>query len=229
MGQNHYKYNKNYELEIDDELKYIINQELKVINGKKEIKKFQKLVSKKVGNNFKPSNFKKKFNENETGLKNVIELLNLIYEKNIDREQKIKSNRTIHEVLFDIRDTVELIDNNSKEENYLEKKNGYDKFKLKISTAMDKLLNPKHEIVNHIENFNYDNDNNEKKKIILNNNLESSVNQNINNYNILDYDSNMKNDLNGNIKISKKLNEIKPENYRKILQKYPLKNKIFLD
>ena len=42
MGQNHYKYNNNYELEIDDELKEIINQELNIIDNKNELKKFKK-------------------------------------------------------------------------------------------------------------------------------------------------------------------------------------------
>ena len=41
-------------------------------------------------------------------------LLNEIYDKNIDKEEKEKLNRIIYKVVFDIRDSIELIDTNDK-------------------------------------------------------------------------------------------------------------------
>ena len=125
MGQNHLDFNKNYDLEIDEDLRKNIEKEINIKNYKNQIKKFKKLVKKKGGKNFKRSNFMEKFDENEKGVKNISELLNLIYDNNINRDQTIQSNRTIHEVTFDVRDAVELVDVNDTE--YSAKKNNYDK------------------------------------------------------------------------------------------------------
>ena len=203
MGQHHYNYNNNYDLEIDNKLKKMISKEVKEINSKNEIKKFKKLVNKKTGHNFKSAKFMQKFNENEKGLKNITDLLNLIYNQNIDREQKIKSNRTIHEILFDVRDAVELINDN--DENYLEKKNDYDKFKRKISTTMELLINPKEQNNNCVENINY-----------INYDIDMNDNQNnINYYNVnFSNDNQNNNNLNLNenqkFEFSKNIVEIKP-------------------
>ena len=199
MGQNHYKYNNNYELEIDDELKEIINQELNIIDNKNELKKFKKLIKRKIGNNFKRSNFTEKFNENGKGLKNISDLLNAIYDKNIDIEQKIKSNRTYYEILFDVRDAVELIDVNN--EQYIDKKNNYDKFKKKINSTIETLLNPKNKNINQINNFNYDNDMNEDEKLTEDINIKFSndiKNNDIKNINEINNDINEINENNEN-------------------------------
>ena len=226
MGQNHYKYNKNYELEIDDELKGIINEELNSINNKNENKKFKKLINKKSGNKFKKSNFKKKFNSNKKGIKNVMDLLNLIYDKNIDREQKIKSNRTIHEILFDIRDAVEL--KNPGDGEYLENKNQYDKFKKKISITMESLLNPKNQNQNNdnfhqVKSLNYDNDINEREILFNeNNNFDLSPNryynfENNNNQNFIIYE---------NVEQPKDTDEIKPIIYNNLEKEEFLDNNV---
>ena len=178
MGQSHYNYNNNYDLEIDKKLKKMISKELEDINSKNEIKKFKKLVNKKTGHNFKRSKFIKKFNENGNGVKNITDILNLIYDQNIDREQKLKSNRTIHEILFDVRDAVELI--NVNDEKYLEKKNDYDKFKRKISKTMELLISPKEQNINYI---NYDIDINDNQNNINSNNVNIYENNNQNNNN----------------------------------------------
>ena len=115
MGQNHLDLNKNYDLEIDEDLRKNIEQEINIKHHKNQLKKFKKLVKKKGGKNFKHSNFMEKFDENEKGVKNISELLNLIYDNNINRDQAIQSNRTIYEVTFDVRDAVELVDVNDKE------------------------------------------------------------------------------------------------------------------
>ena len=178
MGQNHYKYKNKYEFEIDDELKEIINEELNVINKKNDNKKFKKIINKKIGVQIKRAKFKKKFNTNKNGIKNVTDLLNLIYDNNINREQKIKSNRTIHEILFDVRDAVELKSPN--DELYLENKNDYDKFNKKINSTKEILLNPKNNIENYnqIKSLNYDNDINENE-IIFNENNDLDLSNNI--------------------------------------------------
>ena len=159
---------------------------MNVISNKNDNKKFKKIINKKIGNKIKRAKFKKKFNSNENGIKNVTDLLNLIYDNNINREQKIKSNRTIHEILFDVRDAVEL--KNPNDERYLENKNDYDKFNKKINATKEILLNPKNNNENYsqIKSLNYDNDINENEIIFNENNnldLSNNIYYNFNNNN----------------------------------------------
>ena len=185
MGQKHYNYNKKYKLEISDELKEKKNKELHIINNKNETKKFKKLMNKKVGKNFKRSYFRKKFNENKKGISNVTNLLNLIYDTNIENEQKIKSNRTIYEVIYDVRDAAELIDIN--DENNLEKKNNYDNYKRKINSKIEALLSPKKQ--RYYNSLNYDYDLKENKEFKPNN-ISLEDNLKADDIQFLDYNNN---------------------------------------
>ena len=122
MGQNTDQNEMNNELNVSYNLKKRIDKELGEINEKKKIKNFNKLLKKKISNNFKRSCFNKKFNKNYQGINAISDLLNLIYDSNIDRLENYGSNRGICEEIFDVRDAFELIEPNNIEKNDIKPK-----------------------------------------------------------------------------------------------------------
>ena len=97
---------RNYSLNVDEDLENEIQKEIKVKKSKKVIIKNNKLIKKKISN-LKKANFNKKFNKNEKGIKNISDLLNLIYDTNLNNKYNKSSNNTIYERIFDIRDIAE--------------------------------------------------------------------------------------------------------------------------
>ena len=115
MGQNHIENNIYNGIEIDKDLTQLMKQEKNFLNNKNDQEKLNNLVKRNIGNNFTRSNFKNNFNRNENGFKNITEILNTIYDNNIYKEEITKANRSIYEVMFDVRDSLELrVDNNNK-------------------------------------------------------------------------------------------------------------------
>jgi len=179
MGQNHIENNIYNGIEIDKDLTQLMKQEKNFLNKENDPEKLNNLVKRNIGNNFTRSNFKNNFNRNENGYKNITEILNTIYENNIYKEQITKANRSIYEVMFDVRDSLELrVDNNNK--NDLKNKIDLDKVNKKINNNMQALINKTNIINNNssLNNFNYENDaQNNEIKIYQNNNIYPNENQ----------------------------------------------------
>ena len=179
MGQNHIENNIYNGIKIDKDLNNLMEQEKNFLNNKNDSKKLNDLIKRNIGNNFNRSNFKNIFNRNENGFKNISEILNTIYDNNIYKEQITKANRSIYEVMFDVRDSLELrADNNNK--NDLRNKIDLDKVNKKINNNMQSLIN-KTNIVNNnssLNNFNYENDTQKNEiNIYQNNNIYPNENQ----------------------------------------------------
>ena len=152
----HNKDNKT--LKIYKKRKLNINNDLSVIKRKKRDKKFIEFYGYKIGNNFIKSNFSKKFNESKNNAKIITNLLNEIYDKNIDKEEKEKLNRIIYKVVFDIRDSIELIDTNDKKI-IKNKEDNLEKIDDKKNNSNENQLNQENNLINNFSNFNYKNDN----------------------------------------------------------------------
>ena len=157
MGQNHIENNIYNGIKIDKDLNNLMKQEKNFLNNKNDSKKINDLIKRNIGNNFNRSNFKNIFNRNENGFKNISEILNTIYDNNIYKEQITKANRSIYEVMFDVRDSLELRVDNHK--NSINNKISFDKVNMKLNNNMHALLNQKNVIHNSsLNNFNYEND-----------------------------------------------------------------------
>ena len=177
MGQNHIENNIYNGIKIDKDLNNLMKQEKNFLNNKNDSKKLNDLIKRNIGNNFTRSNFKNIFNRNENGFKNISEILNTIYDNNIYKEQIIKANRSIYEVMFDVRDSLELRVNNNK--NDINNKISFDKVNMKLNNNMQALLNQKNIINNSsLNNFNYENDTQKNEiNIYQNNNIYLNENQ----------------------------------------------------
>ena len=138
MGQNHIENNIYNGIEIDKDLNNLMKQEKNFLNNKNDSKKINELIKRNIGNNFNRSNFKNIFNRNENGFKNISEILNTIYDNNIYKEQITKANRSIYEVMFDVRDSLELRVDNHK--NSINNKISFDKVNMKLNNNMQALL-----------------------------------------------------------------------------------------
>ena len=190
MGNDDNNYQKKYILNVDDDLMDDINNEIKVKNNEKDTKrfdqKFNKLIKRKLyGNKIKKSNFNQKFNKNGKGIKNVSDLLNLIYDANTDNQFIKRTNRTIQETIFDIRNNGEDDDAINKSniiyKNKINKNPVNEKLKQKLGKLMRGLVEPnKMNNNNNLQQqYNIYDKNNE------NNNLEPHYNIYDNNYNNL--------------------------------------------
>ena len=101
MGNTDDKYRRNnYSLDVDEKLMSELEKELNIKKNKKQSKHFKKVIQKKLKGNIKKTNFYQKFNKNEKGIKNISNLLNLIYDENINQNFKSGTGRTIYEGVF---------------------------------------------------------------------------------------------------------------------------------
>ena len=167
MGQNYLINNKFNEIEIDNELNKSINQELNKGKYKKHEKKVKNLIGRNIGKELLPSNFNENFNRNKNGIKNISNLLNFIYDNNINRDQISKANRSIYEVLFDVRDSKELIIDNKISN--LNNKIDNNKINTKINNTRESIIIPK-SIITSNNIYNYGNDiNKNETNVYLNN------------------------------------------------------------
>ena len=158
MGQKYIKYNFNNKFKENKALDKILKQEINILKNKDDEKNINILLNKNIGKHFHRSNFVGKFNENESGVKNICNLLNLIYDNNVNKEQMINANRTIYEVLFDNRNSLELIEDNNK--NGIKNQISFNKINNKINNTNKTLLNPNNNINNNFNNELYENKNN---------------------------------------------------------------------
>ena len=156
MGQNYIKNNYYNKLEEDKTLNKLLKQGNNTLKNKSNEKNINIIFSKNNGKHLHRSNFVEKLNENESGVKNICNLLNLIYDNNVNKEQMTTANRTIYEVLFDNRDSLELIDDNNKNEF----KNQISFDKNKINNINKTLLNPNNNLNNNFNSNLYVNKNN---------------------------------------------------------------------
>ena len=116
MGQNNGK-NKDVLIPYNQRLEDEINESISDVRSKKMIDKFKQFINKKFKKNIEPSNFSHKFEERDSGLNNITNLLNVIYSKNINNNLEISSGRTIYETIFQ----YDIIENNSKDINIINK------------------------------------------------------------------------------------------------------------
>ena len=169
--------NKNYSLEARESLLKEIKEELNIPDNKRDIRKLNKLIHKNIHSKIKKSNFNKKFNNN--GVKIISNLLNKIYDSNINNQFKRGANRTIYESVFNLKDIeshtnleknkIKIINNNKRilninnvdnsyklYDNFEENKNDYDHGKLKENNTETNYVNKIIPIKNNEKN-NYDN------------------------------------------------------------------------
>ena len=116
MGQNNGK-NKGVLIPYNQRLEDEINESISDVKSKKMIDKFKQFINKKFKKNIEPSNFSHKFEERDSGLNNITNLLNVIYSKNINNNLEISSGRTIYETIFQ----YDIIEKNSKDINIINK------------------------------------------------------------------------------------------------------------
>ena len=195
MGQNINTNKKNKKYKIEYNVGDYIDEELNEIYNKKRKKKNNKQLKTKNNDRFKRSNFKQKFNKNEKGLKNITNLLNLIYDSNIDTSENKKANRTIIGEIFDVWDAFELI-----EPNNIENKSNDDIIKKRYSITTENLLNPNNKKFAHNKIIDYSEKYN-KAELKLDNNFQ---NKNVKKNEIVFLPKN-KNDINENINLNSEL------------------------
>ena len=83
MGQDNGK-RKSIFIPFNQKLDEEISERISVVQSKKSSIKYKKILNKKFNKNIEPSNFSHKFNENDSGLNHITDLLNVIYSKNIN-------------------------------------------------------------------------------------------------------------------------------------------------
>ena len=117
MGQNQEQNNSNKKvLTINEQLTNIINE--KIRPDKKRSKKgtkyirftYKKKITKKLFANEGISNNDDDIDEeeNELNLKDVADLVDLIYTKNINTQLKHRANKSVYETVFDIRNIMDF-------------------------------------------------------------------------------------------------------------------------
>ena len=137
-------------------------------------------------------------------MKNVADLLNLIYDANTDNQIIKRTNRTIYETVFDLRNIGENDDvinkSNIIHKNEVKKSPGYQKLKQKLGKLMRGLVESNN--INNNNNLKYqyniydNNNNNLEQNYNINNNkkleIQNSLYDNNNNFNkqYNNYDSN---------------------------------------
>ena len=170
MGQNQEQNNSNKKvLTINEQLTNIINE--KIRPDKKRSKKgtkyirftYKKKITKKLFANEGISNNDDDIDEeeNELNLKDVADLVDLIYTKNINTQLKHRANKSVYETVFDIRNIMDF--------NEDLKNNEYNK---KSSQIMKDIIEPEYIPKN-------------------NKNRESETSKNINNNENIDEDNNI--------------------------------------
>ena len=208
MGQNQYIIRKHkqsiYELKVSDRLNDIIREEIYTIKktsktpDKKTIHKNKLSINEKIEfyeNDSLSDNLDN--NEIEIETQNITEFMDLIYTKNINTQLKLKANKSVYETNFDLRNLInyELLDNN------IENSENYNVIAVEI------MKNSKEsEIIN-----------NEYNEINNNNNLQKSVDNNLD-YNltekIMDYRE-IQNDFFKNWEYDNENKEISENKYKK--------------
>ena len=217
MGNDENNYQKKYILNVEDDLMDDINKEINVKNHEKDIKrfdkKFNKLIKRKLyGNNIKKSNFNQKFNKNGKGIKNVSDLLNLIYDANTDNQFIKRTNRTIYETVFDLRNIGENDDAINKSnivyKSKVNKKPENEKLKQKLGKLMRDLVESNKMNNNNNLQYKYNiyDKNNKNNNSEPNYNIYDNNNNNLEQQNII-YD-------NKNKIIKQKYNNNNDSNYR---------------
>ena len=103
-----------------------------------------------------------------------------IYDNNTNSEQTVSSNRIIYEVIFDLRDSLELIEKTKK--NHIKNNEYYEKLNLKDNN-IESLINCEQKIDNNFSNYNYENENHLNKENFYINKIDfSNVDGNKNNF-----------------------------------------------
>ena len=224
MDKNYIKNNNHNEFISTKEFNKSENQENNKIKNNEKKQKINNLIKKNIGKQFYRSNFKRKFNENEKGIKNICNLLDNIYDNNTNSEQTVSSNRIIYEVIFDLRDSLELIEKTKK--NHIKNKEYYENLNLKDNN-IESLINCEQKIDNNFSNYNYENENQWNKENFYINKIDfSNVDGNKNNFMLPvnnNYEINHKENLYINSDI-KKEELILPNNYESINEKQYLDN-----
>ena len=189
MGQDNGK-RKSIFIPFNQKLDEEISERISVVQSKKSSIKYKKFLNKKFNKNIEPSNFSHKFNENDSGLNHITDLLNVIYSKNINNNLDNLSGKTFYESIFQ----YDIIDNDNHDENLINQN---------MINDMQNLINSE----NNFENDNQlsDNDSNDYKnpfevkqksnKESINNDNNSYINNEIsipNNQNIILNDDNNK-------------------------------------
>ena len=146
MGNNNYSLIANRRLEND------IEKELDFKSNKKEINKSKTSINKdEKNNNIKLNNFNPNFIEKEKNIKKISNLLNLIYDTNINNQFTKRTNHSIYERIFDVRDILDS------DNTYYNKKSN-EKIKQRLGKFMRNLTES-----NNINRYNrYNNDINAK-------------------------------------------------------------------
>ena len=99
MGQDNGK-RESILIPFNQKLDEEINERISINQYEKSKKKFKKFINKQFIQNIESSNFSHKFNEKDSGLNHITNLLNVIYSKNINNSLENLSGRTFYESLF---------------------------------------------------------------------------------------------------------------------------------
>ena len=112
----------DYLLEVNQGLMDDIQKEINIKKRRKIEKRFKKMVHKKLKGKIKKTNLYEKFNKNEKGIKNTSNLLNLIYDENINKNYNRGIGHTFYEGVFGIKNIPEkqIEDNNEPLDNNIE-------------------------------------------------------------------------------------------------------------
>jgi hypothetical protein len=107
MGNN--QDNTKYQHKENKKLKSMIEGEIKNKNKKEEKVQIKDLIPENIKKkiNIKKSNITQTFNKNEKGIKNISDIINLIYNKNINTQLEKTSNNTVFGNVFHFKDSIE--------------------------------------------------------------------------------------------------------------------------
>ena len=150
MGQDNGK-RKSIFIPFNQKLDDEISERISVIQSKKSSIKYKKFLKKQFIKNIEQSNFSHKFNEKDSGLNHITNLLNVIYSKNINNSLENLSGRTFYESIFQ----YDIIDKDNHDVNLI---NQY-------------MINDMQNLINSEQNFEIDNqsNNNDSNNNDLNN------------------------------------------------------------
>ena len=139
MGQDNGK-RKSIFIPFNQKLDDEISERISVIQSKKSSIKYKKFLKKQFIKNIEQSNFSHKFNEKDSGLNHITNLLNVIYSKNINNSLENLSGRTFYESIFQ----YDIIDKENHDVNLI---NQY-------------MINDMQNLINSEQNFEIDNQSN---------------------------------------------------------------------
>ena len=221
MGTEEYgKRNNNYSLDVNEDLIDEIQKELNIKKRKKTEKHFKKMITKNMKKKIKKTDFFQKFNKKDKGIKKISNLLNLIYDENINRNLENAAGRTIYEGVFGSKNISDIQDNNSQNIEDIEnnsKNNDANDSEEYNNNNLDE-YNNNFEVNNNNNLDEYNNENQyqeyqnnfEENNNIDYNNLEDN-NNNIYNNNADYLNNNLKNDINlvniNNYEIAREVSE----------------------